>query len=111
MMLTETLNHLLINVLPAARDYKRTENELSAAFSCNADPQSWATEGQQAKRRAAEVVIAIDGLADRAASTLELAPDNVRKQVAQCCVIGGAQGQGCIERVWAVANAYNTLVF
>jgi hypothetical protein len=105
-MLTETLNHLLNNVLPAARDYKWAEDELSAAFARNADPQSWAAEGHQAKRRAAEVAIAIDGLADRAASALGLTPEQVRQQVGQRCLLGTAQRAGSIDRVCAVANAY-----
>ena len=105
-MLTDTLNHLLNNVLPAARDYQQAERELSAAFARNNDPQSWTTEGQQAKRRAAEVAIAIDGVADRAASALGLPPDQVRAQVGPYCVIGTARRMGCIERVCAVANAY-----
>jgi hypothetical protein len=40
-MLLETLNHLLNNVLPAARDYECAGHDLSAAFARNADPQSW----------------------------------------------------------------------
>lgn len=105
-MLKETLNHLLSNVLPAARDYEQAEEELSAAFARDADPQSWTIEGQQAKRRAAEVAIAIDGLADRAASALGLSPDQVRQQVDPRCVLGTAHRAGCIDRVCAVANAY-----
>jgi hypothetical protein len=105
-MLTEALNHLLNNVLPAARDYERSEEELSAAFGRNADPQSWIMEGQQAKRRAAEVAIAIDGLADRAAPALGLTPDEVRKQVGHRSILGTAHRAGCIDRVCAVANAY-----
>src|SRR6202035_1422240 len=104
-MLTGTLNHLLNNVLPAARDYERAEGELSAASTRNADPQSWTMEGQQAKRRAAEVAIAIDGLADRAASALGMTPDEVRNQVSQLCTLGTAHRSGCIDRVCAVANA------
>jgi hypothetical protein len=63
-------------------------------------------EGQQAKRRAAEVAIAIDGLADRAASALGMTPDEVRNQVSQLCTLGTAHRSGCIDRVCAVANAY-----
>jgi hypothetical protein len=105
-MLAGTLKHLLDNALPAARDYERAEEELSAAFARDADPGSWAAEGQHAKRRAAEVAIAIDGLADRAGSALGLTPDDIRAQVSAHCVVGGAHRPGCIERVCAVANAY-----
>jgi len=93
-------------VLPAARDYERAEHDLSAAFARDADPQSWIAEGQQAKRRAAEVAIAIDGLADRAAAALRLTPDEVRTRVGQRCILGTAHRAGCIDRVCAVANAY-----
>jgi hypothetical protein len=105
-MLANTVNHMLNNVLPAARDYERAEEELSSAFQRNSDPQSWIKEGQTAKRRAAEVAIAIDGLADRAASALSLPPDDVRARVGQLCIIGAAHRPDCIDRVCAVANAY-----
>jgi len=82
--LKSALNHLLTNVLPAAQDYDRAENELSAAFAQNAEPAHWATAGQHANRRAAEVAVAIDGLADRAANDLGITPDNVRNAVALC---------------------------
>ena len=55
-MLKSALNHLLTNVIPAAQDYDRAENELSAAFAQNADPAHWTTAGQCAKRRAAGAV-------------------------------------------------------
>jgi hypothetical protein len=104
--LTNTLAHLLNNVIPAARDYEQAEDELTRAFARNPDPNSWAEEAQRAKRRAAEVAIAIDGLADRAASALGLTPDEVRAQVGHRSVIGGTARPGCIDRVCAVANAY-----
>jgi hypothetical protein len=105
-MLKSALNHLLTNVIPAAQDYDRAENELSAAFAQNADPAHWATAGQQAKRHAAEVAVAIDGLADRAANDLGITPDNMRNAVAPYCTIDGVARPGSIERVCAVANAY-----
>jgi hypothetical protein len=105
-VLTNTLAHLLNNVIPAVRDYERAEDELTRAFAKDADPNSWAEEGRRAKRCAAEVAIAIDGLADRAASVLGITPDEIRAQVAQRCVIGGVARPGCIDRVCAVANAY-----
>lgn len=105
-MHADVLSHLLNNVLPAARDYEQAEKELSTAFARDDDPKQWVIEGQQVKRRAAEVAIAIDGLADRTASALSLTPDQVRAQVALYCVIGTVHRAGCIERVCAVANAY-----
>ena len=105
-MLATTLSHLLENVIPAAHDYSRAEDKLSRAFANNNDPNSWAEQGQHAKRRAAEAAIAIDGLADRAAMELGLTPDDVRNQVSALCIINGAPRSGSIERVCAIANAY-----
>jgi hypothetical protein len=105
-MLTGVVEHLLDNVLPAANDYDQAERELSEAFKRDADPINWAEAGNKAKRRAAEAAIAIDGLADRAASALGLAPDEVRRRVGPKCVIGTTDRAGSIERVCAVANAY-----
>jgi hypothetical protein len=105
-MLKNALNHLLANVIPAAQDYNRAESELSAAFARNAAPSHWATAGQYAKRRAAEVAVAIDGLADRAANGLGIKPDEVRNSVAPYCTIDGVARPGAIDRVCAVANAY-----
>lgn len=105
-MLTNALVHLLNNVIPAAQDYEQAEGELTRAFARDADPKSWAEEGQRAKRRAAEVAVAIDGLADRAASALSITPGEVRAQVAHRCVIGAIARGRCIDRVCAVANAY-----
>lgn len=105
-MLKETVDHLLNNVVPAAKDYESAEDELTRAFEKDADPNRWAEEGRRAKRRAAEVAIAIDGLADRAGLALKLAPDDVRNLVSNQCIIDGALRSGSIERVCAVANAY-----
>src|SRR4051812_45518596 len=105
-MLNSALSHLLANVLPAAEDYVRAEKDLSAAFNENADPSHWAMAGRHAKRRGAEVALAIDGLADRAAADLGIAPDDARNAVAALCVIDGTARSGSIERVCAVANAY-----
>src|SRR5258708_38090339 len=105
-MLTNTLSHLLNNVIPAARDYEHAEKELSSAFARDPDPQTWTVESQQARRRAAEVAIAIDGLADRAALALDLKPDQVRTDVTSRSTIDDIARSGCIERICAVANAY-----
>lgn len=105
-MLTKVVEHLLNNVIPAARDYEQAEESLSLAFRNNSDPSSWAEQGQHAKRRAAEVAIAIDGLADRAAAALSSTTDAVRALVQSRSAIGGTARAGCIDRVCAVANAY-----
>lgn len=103
-MLSRTVKHLLENVLPAARDYFAAEQALSEAYQRN--PTAFTAEAHLAKRRAAEVAIAIDGLADRAATALTTTPDNVRTQVAPLCAINGVLRDRCIDRICAVANAY-----
>jgi hypothetical protein len=106
-MLKATVDHLIANVIPAARDYDNAETTLSAAFAAaNCDPAKCQTECETAKRRAAEVAVAIDGLADRASRALGTTPNAIRAQVAPLCGINGAVRQGCIDRVCAVANAY-----
>lgn len=105
-MLTNTLKHLLDNVIPAANDYERAEIDLSNAFSRDNSEASWVAEGTLAKRRAAEVAIAIDGLADRAAIELGIDVNEIRRLVAPLCTIDGNLRDGCVERVCAVANAY-----
>ena len=65
-MLKPTVDHLIANVIPAARDYYDAETALSAAFAtANNDQTKCQAECEMAKRRAAEVALAIDGLADR----------------------------------------------
>ena len=100
------LDHLLSKVIPAARDYDRAEQELSEAFNLSSEPERWRVAGEHAKRRAAEVAVAIDGLPDRAAQHLRTTSDEIRKAVSLCCVINGTARAGSIERVCAVANAY-----
>jgi hypothetical protein len=70
-MLKSTVNHLIANGLPAARDYNEAEQGLSAAFeAANYDQTKCQADCELVKRRAAEVAVAIDGLADRAAQGL-----------------------------------------
>jgi hypothetical protein len=106
-MLKSVANHLIVNVIPAARDYGDAEAMLSAAFAAvNEDQSKCHGECETAKRRAAEVAVALDGLADRAALDLGGTPNSVRAQVAPLCAIGGTVRDGCVDRVCAVANAY-----
>ena len=63
-------------------------------------------EADTAKRRAADVAVAIDGLADRAAKALGTTPNAVRVEVSGLCTIGSNLREGCIDRVCAVANVY-----
>jgi hypothetical protein len=106
-MLKPTVDHLITNIVPAARDYNDAETALTAALvATNGDQSKCQAECDRAKRRAAEAAVAIDGLADRAARALGTGTDNVRDQVAALSAISGTLRQGCVERVCAVANAY-----
>jgi hypothetical protein len=102
-----TVNHLLGYVIPAARDYYDAEMALTKAFAAtNYDKSQCRTECETAKRRASEVAVAIDGLADRAATALGSSTNKIRKQVAVLSSIDGSVRHGCVDRVCAVANAY-----
>jgi hypothetical protein len=105
-MLKQVVEHLVANVIPAARDYLEAERALTAAYNACNDLSRCQAEASLAKRRAAEVAIAIDGLADRAARPLKLSPNAVRARVGPLSSIRGVFRDGCIERVCAVANAY-----
>jgi hypothetical protein len=106
-MLQRPLHHLFENVLPAAADYLAAEQELSTAYTAASnDLSACRLEVAKAKRMAANVAIAIDGLADRTGNALQLAPNAVRQQVGHLCSLGTSQRAGCIERVRAVADAY-----
>ena len=106
-MLQRALDHLLKNVLPAADEYDSAEKALSAAFSAaGGDQVTCQTESNTAKRRAADVAVAIDGLADRAAAALGITPNAIRAQVSALCAIETNLREECIDRVCAVANAY-----
>ena len=105
--MTRTSQHLLTKVLPAVVDYETAETQLSEAHNRDSDPGSWETQGQAAKRRAMELAIAIDGLADRAALELGTPKKDVRSNVqALCAYASGSVRDGCLDRVRAVAVAY-----
>lgn len=106
-MLKSTVDHLIVNVIPAAQDYNDAEVSLTAALAAaNGDQSKCHAECETAKRRAAEVAVAVDGLADRAARALGSTPNAVRAQVASLSAIYGTVRHGCVDRVCAVANAY-----
>jgi hypothetical protein len=99
--------HLFDSVLPAAAEYFAAEQLLSAAYEANGrDLNRCEVEAKRAKRLAANVAVALDGLADRAAKELNLAIDMVRNQVQPLCRLGTSERLGCIMRVRAVADAY-----
>lgn len=106
--LKDTTFHLLNNILSAASDYELAEQALSRAYEENALPSYWESAARHAKRRAAELAIAIDGLTDRAARETGLSKTEIRKRIATLCHWPGTTNPrpGSSERVRGVANAY-----
>jgi hypothetical protein len=107
-MLESAVDHLLHNVLPSAVDYIAAEDMLSLAYKPCLPSARWEAEARLAKRRAAELAIAIDGLPDRCKKDLGLTVVQIRAAVAALCIFPGATSlrQGSLERVRGVANAY-----
>jgi hypothetical protein len=107
-MLASAVQHLLHNVLSAALDYLAAEEALSLAYKTNSATGGWEAEARLAKRRAAELAIAIDGLPDRCKQDLALSVIQIREAVAAICVWPGTAlfRVGCLERVRGAANAY-----
>ena len=108
MTLASTIDHLTQNVLAAAADYDASEQALSHAYNANQAPAAWEAAAQLAKRRAAEVAIAIDGLTDRASTDLDRSKLNVRTDITALCLFPGSSipRTGAHDRVRGVANAY-----
>ncbi|WP_430436340.1 hypothetical protein [Oceanibaculum nanhaiense] len=107
-MLVETLSHLLDNVLPSADEYQAAEEALSVAFKSDQSPESWRNSAIIAKRRAAGVAIAIDGLTDRSEIELGVFKTKIRREISSLCFWPGGTTlrAGAHNRVRAVANAY-----
>lgn len=110
-MLHRTVEHLIHNVLPSAADYSAAEAELTQAYRANAAPAMWETAARTAKRQAANLAIAIDGLTDRCLTELvvcKTTKTTIRASVAALCLWPGTElaRPECIERVRGVANAY-----
>lgn len=107
-MLASAVDHLIHNVLPAAADYAAAERELTAAFKADQDPSAWAKAARKAKRRAAELAIAVDGLTDRVHSELGVSKTSIRNDVAKLCYWPRSQNlrTGAHDRVRAVAITY-----
>jgi hypothetical protein len=103
-ILADTLNHLTNNVLAAAWEYQAAENALSQAHRTG----SWEEEATTAKRKAAELAVAIDGLSDRASLESNSAIEKIRESVSALCFWPGSSTirQEAFERVHGVANAY-----
>ena len=106
-MLSDTVKHLCENVFPAATDYEAAESNLSDAYQAGSQQSNWQAQARTAKRSAAELAIAIDGLADRAALGLGQKKEAVRNLVSSLCKLdNGTERPGCLARVQAVADAY-----
>src|SRR5262245_53828395 len=98
-MMEPTVALLMAKVIPAARNYHEAEYALTFAFNRYYDESRCRSEADTAKRRATEVAIEIDGLADRAARALGLTADIVRSQVGQMSAIRGVPRDRCVDRV------------
>jgi len=107
-MLDNAVDQLLHNVLPAAADYDSAEQALTVAFNADESPPAWEAEARTAKRRAAELAIAIDGLTDRVFRELAMTKPGLRANLAALCTWPdtGEPRTGALERVRGVANAY-----
>jgi hypothetical protein len=106
-MLDSAADHLVHNVLPSASEYDAVESALSQAFAPDLPPAAWETEARAAKRHAANLAVAIDGLTDRCFRELGLSKENIREAVSTLCIWPGTEFRtGAIERIRGVANAY-----
>ncbi|RWK53159.1 hypothetical protein [Mesorhizobium sp.] len=107
-MLADTVDHLLHNVLPAAADYEAAEDALSKAYAAGQTPAAWEAVARTAKRRAAELAVAIDGLTDRCAGELGISKTAIRKSIAALCFWPGGTSlrMGAHDRVRGVAGVY-----
>jgi hypothetical protein len=107
-MLETTVDHLVHNVLAAAADYYAAEQALTQAYSSDPVPASWEAAARTAKRRAADVAIAIDGLTDRCATELTRSKTRIRTDISALCLWPGSSADrlGAHNRVRGVAQAY-----
>ena len=107
-MLERCIEHLIQNVIPSAAEYEDAEKSLSDAYAIDHVPAFWEVAARHAKRKAAELAIAIDGLSDRAHLELGESLTAVREAVGNMCVWpnNGVRRNGCLERIRGVANAY-----
>ena len=102
--LVTTVAHLLDHVLPAIEEYELAEASLSKAHASG----DWSAEAKTARRKAAELAVAMDGLADRVQQELHLPLETIRAEVSKLCLWPNStlSRQEAFERVHGVANAY-----
>ena len=105
--LVKTVDHLQNHVLPALAEYDAAEANLSKAHASG----SWDAEAIAAKRKAAELAVAIDGLTDRVNLELGIPLKEIRSEVSARCAWPGSTAvrTESFERVHGVANAYKHL--
>jgi hypothetical protein len=89
MMLESAVDHLIHNVLLSASDYDAAEDALSRAYLADGAPAMWEAAARDAKRQAAHLAIAIDGLPDRCTAELGLSKAAIRASIAALCVWPG----------------------
>jgi len=107
-MLVKTVSHLIYDVLPAAEDYEKAELRLSQEYNPDKPVSDWMVAAREAKRRAAQLAISIDGLTDRFAGEQNFTKACIRQTITSHCLWPGTETPrlGAHERVRAVANAY-----
>lgn len=108
-MLASTTCHLMHNVIPAAVDYGAAEGRLSEAYDAHPNnPDTWVDSARAAKRKAAELAIAIDGLTACAVQEINRSKCSIRADVSALCFFPGTTSLRCdaLERVRGIANAY-----
>jgi hypothetical protein len=95
---------LLTHVLETAAEYESAEVYLRKAYESG----DWNAQATTAKRKAAELAVAIDGLADRVQNDIGIPLDKIRADVSALCFWhgGNAVRAHSFERVHGVANAY-----
>jgi hypothetical protein len=107
-LLENVVNHLISNALPAAADYEASEQSLSEALAADQAICHWEAAAVLAKRRAAELAIAIDGLTDRTSIEIRLSKVEIRRLVTSLCrwPSNMTPRLGSLERIRGVACAY-----
>jgi hypothetical protein len=102
--LAKTVDHMLNHVLPAVAEYEAAEANLSAAHASG----NWEKEANNARRKASELAVAVDGLTDRANRELGIQLESIRAEVSALCTWPGSTAlrNEAFERVYGVANAY-----
>lgn len=103
-----TKHHLLTDVLKAVADYEIAELSLSKGYSQTQPAELWQPLAEEAKRRAAQAAVSIDGLVDRFALEFGISKTGTRIRIEEYCSKNLLR-PGALGRIAAVANAYKHL--